>query len=345
MTVKAHTNAQPMRHPIAYRKSTSSQPRELDSYVRDGVRYLDTQSLKLSFHLPEKTRRPLVILLIIAAVIGGILIFVICDNTINAPAKQAAAIEENLERDVPLDLPDLISLAGLGDEEVLTSLQDTGATFYERSSLGTTEEGGFDIVKLADDVTLADATSMCTTGISKLSAPDAVELLNGSWEFAISHDEGKTDMYVSYADFYAMSLENAVQSGIDNAGLGDLEVLESGTDEAGNTYASGTYETDDATYTWRVSALPLSDMYSISGLPDNSCFVGIRFDNESGEGAAGDEDEDYGYGYDYGYSYDEDEDEDYGYGYDYGYSYDEDEDYGYGYNYGYGYDEDEDEDY
>ena len=44
----------------------------------------------------------------------------------------------------------------------------------------------------------------------------------------------------------------------------------------GNTFKQGTVEANETTYTWRVSAIPLSDMYDISGLPETATYVGGR---------------------------------------------------------------------
>lgn len=48
------------------------------------------------------------------------------------------------------------------------------------------------------------------------------------------------------------------------------------TDEVGNTFQTGTVDIDGDTYTWRVSAAPLSDKYDIKGLPGTAAYVGIR---------------------------------------------------------------------
>ena len=39
---------------------------------------------------------------------------------------------------------------------------------------------------------------------------------------------------------------------------------------------TGTVDVDGSTYTWRVSAIALSEVYDISGLPDSAVYVGIR---------------------------------------------------------------------
>ena len=49
-----------------------------------------------------------------------------------------------------------------------------------------------------------------------------------------------------------------------------------GVDEVGNTFKQGTVDVDGTAYTWKVSALPLSEMYDISGLPETAVYVGVR---------------------------------------------------------------------
>ena len=44
----------------------------------------------------------------------------------------------------------------------------------------------------------------------------------------------------------------------------------------GNTFQTGTVDIDNVTYTWRVSAAPLSGKYDIKGLPSTAAYVGIR---------------------------------------------------------------------
>ena len=39
---------------------------------------------------------------------------------------------------------------------------------------------------------------------------------------------------------------------------------------------SGTVEANGGAYNWRVSAIALSEVYDIAGLPDTAIYVGIR---------------------------------------------------------------------
>ena len=43
-----------------------------------------------------------------------------------------------------------------------------------------------------------------------------------------------------------------------------------------NICSMGTLDAEGTPCTWKISALPLSDMYSISGLPEDACYVGVR---------------------------------------------------------------------
>ena len=52
--------------------------------------------------------------------------------------------------------------------------------------------------------------------------------------------------------------------------------VESGVDDAGNTFQTGTIDVDGTTYAWRVSAIALSSVYDITGLPDTAVYVGVR---------------------------------------------------------------------
>ena len=58
----------------------------------------------------------------------------------------------------------------------------------------------------------------------------------------------------------------------------DGRLIITGTEfnESGNNYSKGSIEIDGHPCTWSIHAIPLSDMYSISGLPEDACYVGIR---------------------------------------------------------------------
>jgi hypothetical protein len=84
-------------------------------------------------------------------------------------------------------------------------------------------------------------------------------------------------MVVRYIDFSTGDPQIAVQNAIMKEGFDTGSITESGEDDSGNTFSTGSFTIDDASYTWKVSALPLEEIYSISGLPEKSaCYVGVR---------------------------------------------------------------------
>ena len=59
--------------------------------------------------------------------------------------------------------------------------------------------------------------------------------------------------------------------------VGDVEITVGTTYEAvGEGLEAGTIDVDGTVYSWRVSAIALSSVYDISGLPDTAVYVGIR---------------------------------------------------------------------
>ena len=99
-------------------------------------------------------------------------------------------------------------------------------------------------------------------------------LLNGSWTLTVDRSDTLT-MAVKYADFSSSTLEAAIQAAVAAEGF-QAASASTDTDEVGNTFQTGTVDIDNVTYTWRVSAAPLSDKYDIKGLPSTAAYVGIR---------------------------------------------------------------------
>lgn len=84
-------------------------------------------------------------------------------------------------------------------------------------------------------------------------------------------------MRVRYADFASGTADVAIQSAKEAEGLSDIQATDAGVDDSGNTYQAGIVEVNGETYNWRVSVIALSEVYEVSGLPQNALFVGIRF--------------------------------------------------------------------
>ncbi len=98
-------------------------------------------------------------------------------------------------------------MADMDDQAILDSLAAAGYTVYNQTAEGT---AGLDLVKLPDDVTVADAAAMYAKGVGSLSASQAALLLNGSWTLTVDRSDTLT-MAVKYADFSSSTLEAAIK--------------------------------------------------------------------------------------------------------------------------------------
>ncbi len=67
-----------------------------------------------------------------------------------------------------------------------------------------------------------------------------------------------------------------MRSAITAQGFEADSVTDTGTDEAGNTFAEGEISVEGTDYVWKVSGIQLSSVYDIAGLPETSCYIGIR---------------------------------------------------------------------
>ena len=215
------------------------------------------------------------VLAVVGIVAGAVLLSWFFDSVLNAAAREQASLEENLTREVSLDLPSVASLLDMDDASIEQSLSEQGYETYVLSSSTEDPDESLDIMKLPNDVSAADAAVMYASGISSLSASNAVLLLNGSWRLDITR-ESSTSARVRYADFTSSSLDEAISAAIASQGFTEESVTDSGTDSSGNRFREGTVETDSGTATWRVSAIDLSTVYSIDGLPSDAWYVGIR---------------------------------------------------------------------
>lgn len=245
--------------------------RRLDPNAK--VRYLNGEALSRPLDMPKNVKMGMIIALVVAAIIGCAFLALYFDGMMNEPKRQEQAIQETLAQEVAYDLPNLYSLMPLDDEGILATLHESGLPIYEVPS--QSERSQMEIIKLPPDMNVVDAGMMYASGVSKLSADSAAKLLNGSWDLQVDRENG-VNMVVHFADFSAKTVDAAIQSALAAEGLNETTIIESGEDSAGNTFVTGTIEGDNGTYSWRVSALPLSKIYSIDGLPDTAVYVGIR---------------------------------------------------------------------
>ena len=242
--------------------------------VEGDVAYLDGSALTRPFAMP-KVQRVIAAVIVVAAVVIGALFL---NNTVFAGLREQATAEQytknNLAREASIEtIPKMASLINMEDDDIRMALAEAGYTVYDASDSGS--EASLVLYKLPDDMTVEEAAPLYAKGIGNLTSVQASKLLNGSWYLSADRNGGLT-MVVRYADFSTGDPERAVKNAMDKEGLTVDDVSDSGVDEIGNTYSMGALDADGTQCTWKVSALPLSDMYSVSGLPDDACYVGVR---------------------------------------------------------------------
>lgn len=238
------------------------------------IRYIDGSALERPTAIPLPFKAAMGVFVVIAGIIGFNIWGNINDEIVNAPIREAEATQANLTRQVDYGFPILKDLIQLDDATITQIFTENGYTIY---NLNPADESGmgFDIIKLPPDVSTIDAALMYSRGVSNLSSSEAALLLNGSWRFTMGRS-GYTDGNMKYADFSSGNVSDAVQNAIINQGLAETMLGESGVDDAGNTFQEGQISINDIVYTWRVSSCPLSEVYSVGGLPDTAAYVGVR---------------------------------------------------------------------
>ena len=244
------------------------------THVEGEVAYLDPALLRRPFEMPRYQRIIALVIVAVAVIIG----FLFINNTILASIREAEqakqAVADNMARQPSIETaPQMSQLIKLSDDEIRARFQENGFTVYDASD--PEDPTNMVLYKLPSDVTLDDAAVMYMQGINSLTAPQASKLLVGSWYFN-SDRSGSTSMVVRYADFSTADPQVAVQNALTKQGFNPESITESGVDDSGNTFSLGSIDVDGTMCTWKISALPLKDMYSISGLPEDACYVGVR---------------------------------------------------------------------
>ena len=240
------------------------------------VVYPDGSALLRPLDPPRSLKAKMLVPVVAACLIGGAVFLGYANAIIVEPQRQQEALEENITRDVALDLPAIAPLLSMGDQDIMNSLQTSGYTMYEKTPIGSNEKGGFEVIKLPSDVSLEQAGLMYIMGIDNPDPSDAGLLLHGSWSLSVDRSAG-VNIRVRYADFNSQTIDAAIQNAKAAQGLADVQAEEAGVDDSGNTFQTGKVESNGESYTWRISVCPLSDIYSVSGLPENSYYVGIRY--------------------------------------------------------------------
>ena len=241
---------------------------------QDGnIAYLDSRGLKRPFSMPRGQRIIVIVIVALAILIG----YTIIDKTVLETQRNAVAFQEavdsNLTRPASIEtLPTMTQMINRDDDGIRNAMHDAGYSFFDASEL--TDSYNLLIYKVPSDMTVDEIAAMYATGIGSLDATQATKFLNGSWFLGVDREIGS--MVVRYVDFTTGDPQVAVQNAIDKQGFDRESITDSGVDDSGNTYATGGVDAEGTWCTWKVSALPFDDMYSIRGFPENSCYVGVR---------------------------------------------------------------------
>lgn len=244
------------------------------SDTKGDIAYLDGAPLRRPFSMPAGQRFLALIIVAIAVIIG----FVFINNTVISALRESAqaeqAIETNLARQASIEtLPNMAKLINRNDKGIKKAFKKAGYTVFDASSEDDSED--MTLYKLPADVTLDEAAAMYAKGISNLTAVQATKLLVGSWQFVAERSSG-TSMVVRYADFTTGDPQVAVQNALEKSGFDPESISDSGVDDSGNTYSTGTLTVDDTTCVWRISAIPLEEIYDINNMPEEACYIGVR---------------------------------------------------------------------
>ena len=242
---------------------------------REGnVAYLDATPLQRPMSMPASQRILAAVVVAAAIILGFLFVNATVLSSIREAAQVESAITNNLNRQASIEtVPVMTELVTLSDDEIRNKFTDSGFAIYEDIQISDSDD--MVLYKLPDDMSVDAAAALFSRGISSLTAPQATELLNGSWYFS-SERSGTTSMVVRYADFSTGDPHAAVATALEKEGFDPTAISESGVDDSGNTYNMGVVEVDGKAYTWKISALPLSEMYAINNMPEDACYVGIR---------------------------------------------------------------------
>ena len=242
--------------------------------MQGNIAYLDGTPLTRPADMPRAQRVIAFAIIAVAIIIGIVLVntFVISRWQQEAATEQAVAA--NIARQPSIDtIPNMAGLIKLDNDAIKAKFSEAGYSIYDRSEKDDSND--LSLYKIPSDTSLGEVAGLYAAGINSLNAEEASKLLVGSWSFAVDRKNG-TSMVVHYADFSTSDPQIAVQNAIRKEGFDQASVTDQGVDESGNTYTAGTLDVEGTNCAWKVSALPLDEMYSISGLPSNACYVGVR---------------------------------------------------------------------
>ena len=121
------------------------------------VRYLDDSGLRRPLDMPRPQIAIMFAFVLVAALIGGYLLFNVLDAVRGGTARAQASVEENLSREVSYDLPALTSYITLNDDEIKQAVADAGLTVIDKGGMSDDPEAALELIKLPSDVSELDA--------------------------------------------------------------------------------------------------------------------------------------------------------------------------------------------
>ena len=174
------------------------------------VRYLDGSGLERPLDIPKPQIAVMIAFVVVAALIGGYLLFNILDTEKGGAARAQASGGEPVARggSRPAGVTSYIALSDRNKQAA-----HAGLTVIDKGGMSDDPDAALELIKLPSDVSELDAGLLYSKGVSKLTASEAALLLNGSWTLDADRTDGLS-MSLHYADFSSGSLDAAIDSAI-----------------------------------------------------------------------------------------------------------------------------------
>ncbi|MDO4501932.1 MAG: hypothetical protein Q4D06_02005 [Coriobacteriia bacterium] len=255
---------------------TKQQPSSLDKFKRSKrVTYIDAGALSRPQKITGASRAFAGIIVAAAVVVGGGCAYVAMDKLVLSGMRADAQVQEIIGQNLETKLPRLKNIVSTSNEETRSYLKSEGATLVDVPA-SKQDEQQMDVFAVGPNSSAEHTADALSQGMSKLRNDEFVKLTYGTWRLDVEQKTGYT-VRIRYADYGTGGMESAMSRAMESQKLTSKDVSESGEDESGNTYKTGTVRIGPRSYTWRVSVLPLKDMYKVKGLPEDACFVGLRY--------------------------------------------------------------------
>lgn len=253
---------------------------ESDLAQPGATRYMKAPALRRGIRMPGQVKGAIAILGALALLLAAFFGMRAYDAVANAPARYAQSIEDAIQSGPGLELPVLNNYVGSDTASIRTNFSDTGYATIDVEELYAEneediDESSLDLVKIPGNMDRSTAEELFKKSLRRAPVLDAISYLVGSWRFSASLSTG-TDLKVKYADLESANIEEAISKAIAAQGWSDSTFGETGVDQSGNTFQNGTITINEQNFNWSISACPLDEVYNVSGLPENSFYVGAR---------------------------------------------------------------------